>query len=137
MKRFKHKREKPQVNSQINVTSLVDVMLVLLIIFILIAPLIEHGVKIALPKAEPSEIEKTPDVVIKVTKTQILLNDSPYQLDQLKSLLTKRNEIDPQSVISVQADREIQYQKVIEVLDTVRLSGITNVALATDVKVKK
>ena len=133
MKRFKNRREKPQVNSQINVTSLVDVMLVLLIIFILIAPLIEHGIKISLPKASPSELDR-PDMVIKVTREQIYLNDDPVDLTRLGNTLSLVKKSSPDSFISVQADHGIQYKRVIEVLDLIRLSGITNVALATDTK---
>ncbi len=136
MKRFKNRREKPQVNSQINVTSLVDVMLVLLIIFILIAPLIEHGIKITLPKALPSKVDR-PDLVIKVTQKQIFLNDDPLDIKRLRSTLEMVKKSSPELFVSIQAQQDIQYQRVIEVLDLVRLSGITDVALATDVKVKK
>jgi len=136
MNRFKNRRGKPQVNSQINVTSLVDVMLVLLIIFILIAPLIEHGIKISLPKASPSELDR-PDVVIKVTPKQIFLNDDPVDLIRLGNTLSLMKKRSPDSFISVQADRDIRYERVIEVLDLIRLSGITNVALATDTKAAK
>ena len=126
MRRFKNRREKPQVNSQINVTSLVDVMLVLLIIFILIAPLIEHGIKIALPKALPSKVDR-PDLVIKVTKKHIYLNDNPVNIARLRPLL---EQISPDSFISVQAEQDIRYQRVIEVLDQCRLAGARNVSVA-------
>ena len=136
MKRFKNRREKPQVESRINVTSLVDVMLVLLIIFILIAPLIEHGIKISLPKSAPSKIDK-PDLVIKVTEKQVFLDDNAVDLSQLKSLLLKARENSPDISVSIKADRKIAYQKVISVLDIVRESGISNVALATESKARK
>lgn len=136
MKRFKSKREKPRVNSQINVTSLVDVMLVLLIIFILIAPLIEHGISINLPQASPSELE-TPDHVIKVTDQKYFLDENPVELALLKELMSQAWKSNPKVSVSIEADREIQYQKVIDVLDIIRESKITNVALATDTGMKK
>lgn len=136
MERFKRRREKLQVNSQINVTSLVDVMLVLLIIFILIAPLIEHGIKIALPKASPSELDR-PDMIVKIAGDKIYLNDDPVDTARLKSTLELVRKTAPDSVISVQADKKIPYERVIEVLDIIRLSGISNVALATDTRVKR
>ena len=136
MKRFKSKREKPSVNSQINVTSLVDVMLVLLIIFILIAPLIEHGISISLPKASPSELE-SPDHVIKVTDKEYLLDENPVELSLLGDLMSEAWKSNPKVSVSIEADSKIQYQKVIDVLEIIRESKITNVALATDARVKR
>ena len=76
-------------------------------------------------------------MVIKVTRKQIYLNDDPVDLARLRNTLELVKKRSPDSFISVQADRDIVYERVIEVLDLIRLSGITNVALATDTKVTR
>ncbi len=78
MRRFRSSREKPELNSHINVTNLVDVALTILIMYILVAPLITHGIRLNLPKAGPSKLERSQNV-IKIKADKIYLNDRPVK----------------------------------------------------------
>ena len=138
MERFKNRREKPQVSSQINVTNLVDVTLVILIIFILIAPLIEHGIRIQLPKASQKRLSEPLQLTLKITKDKrIYLGDIRLTKKELAHKLSTYAKVNPDIAVNVQGDARIIYQELIDVLDLIRKTGITKIGLATEVKVEK
>ncbi len=136
------KRRRP-TTADINVTSLVDVMMTVLIIFILIAPIIEQGIDIELPSAKATRIDQpTEPVTVSIQevieggekKGVIFVNETrmrgnPYeQLEQtLQDLKAKK----PDLAVIIRADKKFKYEAVIKVLDVVRNSGITTLSLAT------
>ena len=132
MRRFRSSREKPELNSHINVTNLVDVALTILIKYILVAPLITHGIRLNLRKAGPSRLEKSQNV-IKIKDDKIYLNDRSVKPGALRKRLESMARIDPEIEVHVEADGKTEYQRVVDVLDTVRRAGVTNVALPTRV----
>lgn len=137
MRRFRSKRRKPELNAQINVTNLVDVALVILIVFMLIAPLIEHSFRVELPKAEEKKISEPDQVKIEVARNQALflggVRVTPKELgEKLKSYAKAY----PAISVNLQGDAAITYQELVDVLDIIRKAGITRVGLATEVKVK-
>ena len=118
--------------SDINVTSLVDVMMTLLIIFIIVAPMLEQGIDVNLPTAEPKHIDVRDVLTITVSENErVYLEDQRVTLeelaDRLSSIRTARDDV----AVVIKADTELRYGKVIEVLDTVREVGITRLAMAT------
>jgi biopolymer transport protein TolR len=118
--------------SDINVTSLVDVMMTLLIIFIIVAPMLEQGIDVNLPTAEPKHIDVRDVLTITVSENErVYLEDQRVTLedlaDRLSSIKTARDDV----AVVIKADTELRYGKVIEVLDTVREVGITRLAMAT------
>jgi len=138
MRRFRSIRERPTLNSQINVTNLVDVALTVLIMFILVAPLIENGVSVNLPEASSSKMEFRDTVNIKVAKGgEVYLRDEKIGLRELQRKLRPLAAANPQLPVNVLADAKVVYQDLVSVLDAVRRAGVVNVGLATEVKVKR
>ncbi len=138
MERFKNRREKPQVSSQINVTNLVDVTLVILIIFILIAPLIEHGIRVQLPKASQKRLSDPLQLTLKITKdNRIYLGDIRLTKKELAHKLSIYAKVNPDIAVNVQGDARVVYQELVDVLDLIRTSGITKIGLATEVDVER
>ena len=121
--------------SEINVTPMVDVMLVLLIIFMVTAPLLTVGVPVDLPKTEASVItgQDEPLVITINSAGRIFLQETELKLDVLVARLRAitRNKLDTR--IFVRGDRTIDYGRVMEVMGTVNLAGFTRVALITEI----
>ena len=126
-------RNKKSVLADINITNLVDVTMVLLIVFILIAPMIEQGIDIKLPVAEPIKLDVDENtVVLSVTKYGfVYINDIKTSLDELEPKLRALKESKPEVGVLLRGDEDVEYGKVIVVLDTIRNVGITDLDIAT------
>ena len=120
--------------SEINVTPLVDVMLVLLVVFMITAPLLTAGVPVDLPKTKASQLvgQDEPLTVSVNSKGDVFLQDSKVQLDQLVPRLTAITENKRDTRIFVRGDRKIDYGRVMEVMGTINLAGFKRVALMTE-----
>ncbi|MCK4680778.1 biopolymer transporter ExbD [bacterium] len=118
--------------SDINVTSLVDVMMTLLIIFIIVAPMMEQGIDITLPTAEPKRIDVAEVLTISVAENErVYLEGQRVTLDELAERLANVHAVREDVAVLIKADTDLKYGKVVEVLDTVRGVGITRLAMAT------
>jgi biopolymer transport protein TolR len=121
-----------EVVHDINVTSLVDVMMTLLIIFIIVAPMLEQGIDINLPSAEPKRIDVADVLTISVSENErVYLEGQRVTLDELADRLGNIHAARDDVAVLIKADTDIKYGKVIEVLDTVRGVGILRLAMAT------
>jgi biopolymer transport protein TolR len=121
-----------EVVSDINVTSLVDVMMTLLIIFIIVAPMIEQGIDVNLPTAEPRRIDVAEVLTIAVSANErVYLENQRVTIDELKERLTSIRAAQDDVAVLIKADTDIKYGKVVEVLDAVRNVGISRLAMAT------
>ena len=118
--------------SQINVTSLVDVTMVLLIIFMLTAPFIQAGIKVKLPKAKSTVIKETEAVVISVNKDgEIFLNNEKVEKDVFgDALMTLK--VAGEERVFVRADKDVPYGVVMEVIGEVKSVGINDVGMITE-----
>lgn len=118
--------------SEINVTPLVDVMLVLLVIFIIVAPMFSQALRVDLPKATaPTSSEP---VVLDLTLNEsgvISMNGVTTDLELLPDQLRERGEAEPELVVRIGADAKTDYQLVAQLLSKVRASGVTRLAFAT------
>ena len=125
---------KGQPLSEINVTPLVDVMLVLLIIFMVAAPMLTTGVDVDLPKADAPRMDIDQDQpLITVKRDQrIFLFDEEVSLDVLRQRLVTDERIREVDEIFVQADEQVPYGVVAQVLALVRQAGIGKMGLVTD-----
>jgi len=138
MRPFKSTREKPTLNSQINVTNLVDVALTVLTMFILVAPLIESGIPVDLPEASSSKMDFRDTVNVKVTRDgTVYLNEVKVGLTELYNKLRPLAAANPKLPVNVFGDAKVVYQDLVSVLDSVRRAGVVNIGLATEVKVKR
>ncbi len=119
--------------SEINVLNLVDVMLVLLIIFILVAPILEHGIAISLPASTSSRIESSREIltVSIAPPGMIYLNDQRVTLDELRDRMDRTARVNPEAAVTIRADGAIRYEEVIKVLDEIRNSGLSRIGIAT------
>ncbi|NZA25003.1 biopolymer transporter ExbD [Luteimonas sp. SJ-92] len=116
----------------INVVPLVDVMLVLLIIFMVTAPLMAHKIKVDLPQANldqrPDEAPPAPPITIAVTDTgQIYLNDQPVTRELLESALSVEAQKTPQPPVNVRGDATTKYRVVNEVVTIAQAQGMRKV----------
>ena len=120
--------------SEINVTPFVDVMLVLLIVFMVTAPLLTVGVPVDLPKTEAAQLtdEVEPLVVTVRADGSIYLQESPVAAEQLVPRLVAVTGAKPDTRIFVRGDRRIAYGKVMEVMGMVSAAGFTRVALLAE-----
>jgi biopolymer transport protein TolR len=119
--------------SQINVTPLVDVMLVLLVIFMVTAPIIQQGVEVNVPKvrAAPLPGEEQQFVVSITRDNQIYLNDARLDPDQLTQKLAAISAERPDRQIFVRADEDVPYGDVIRTMAAIKAAGIQNVGMVT------
>ena len=120
--------------SEINVTPMVDVMLVLLVVFMITAPLLTVGVPVDLPKTKASVIvgEDEPLVVTVNAEGKLILQDTEVALDKLVARLTAITENRKETRVFVRGDRKIAYGKVMEVMGLINLAGFDRVALITE-----
>ena len=120
--------------SDINVTPLVDVMLVLLIIFMVTAPMMTHGVKVDLPETESKSIKTQEDpLILSITKeNEIFIEDYKVELDDLRDKLSKIFANRAAKEILLQADKSISYGFVMTVMSQVKEAGITKVGMVTE-----
>jgi biopolymer transport protein TolR len=120
--------------SQINVTPLVDVMLVLLIIFMVTAPILQQGVPVDLPKVSAGPLAgQEEQLVVNVAKGgQFYLNDTPMTADQLTAKLRAIAAARPDRQLYVRADQSVPYGQVMEVMGAVRDAGLVKVGLVTE-----
>lgn len=116
------------LTSDINVTPLVDVCLVLLIIFMVVTPMIVTGLPVDLPSARTGDpLARQPLQITLTADGNVWLGDSVVRVDELASALTREDTGRP---VVLQADRSLPYGKVIEALDRCRAAGFRDVGLA-------
>jgi biopolymer transport protein TolR len=126
--------QRGQFASQINVTPLVDVMLVLLVIFMVTAPMIQQGVEVSVPRVKASALPgKEEQFVVSITRNQeIYLNDTKLGLDQLTEKLQAIAVARPDREVFVRADEEVPYGTVIKTMAAIKAAGIENVGMVTE-----
>jgi biopolymer transport protein TolR len=118
--------------AEINITPLVDVVLVLLVIFMLTAPVLQSGIQVAVPKTKTvREITQQRTVVTIDKDQQVFLNDKPVNLNDLPNILRSQNTDTTNQVIYLRADEKVPFGAFASVMDAVKLSGITNVSIVT------
>jgi biopolymer transport protein TolR len=119
--------------AQINVTPLVDVMLVLLVIFMVTAPIIQQGVQVNLPQAKAAAIPGTEELlVVSIAKNgKIYLNDNVMTLDELGSKIRaiRVNQADKQ--VYVRADQDVRYGLVMKTIGELKQAGVERVGMVT------
>ena len=122
--------------ADINVTPLVDVMLVLLIVFMVTAPMLATGLKVDLPQAKASQTVNPKDpIVVSVTGDgTVAIGTEAIALNNLAAALLKMTEGDPARVIQIRADKSANYVTIVTVLDELAANGLIHIALISDQK---
>jgi len=118
--------------AEINVTPLVDVMLVLLIISMLAAPMLQRGIYLQLPATETATEIKEARVVVSVDReARIRINDRPVHPDLLQVRMNGLAQTNPTETVFLRADKTLPYGEVLLVMDKIRSAGVTRIALVT------
>jgi biopolymer transport protein TolR len=120
--------------ASINVTPLVDVMLVLLVIFMVTAPILQQGVSVNLPHAEAAPLTGEEDqlVVAVDAKSQIYLNDTPIAIPELDAKLRAILKEQPTKQVFLRADRDVRYGDVMSVIAAVKGAGVERLGMVTE-----
>ena len=132
VQRSRRRAHKPM--SDINVTPMVDVMLVLLIIFMVTAPMLTVGVEVELPRTKASMIQgKDEPLAVSIdAEGRIFLQETELDIDSLAPRLLAITENNPDARIFVRGDKAINYGRVMEVMGTINAAGFRKVALVTE-----
>jgi biopolymer transport protein ExbD len=131
--------EEDGMMSEINMTPLVDVMLVLLIIFLVTIPAINHAVKIDLPKASSQPADTKPahvDVAVQADGT-ILWDDQKVDDAALEARIAQASRLTPQPEIHLRADRKVPYERVADVMSAAQGGGLPKIGFVTEPREKK
>jgi biopolymer transport protein TolR len=123
-----------EMNSEINVTPLVDVMLVLLIIFMVTAPMLNTGVELDLPKVTAQKLEDTdgPLVLSINEQRKLRLGGSPVRWTELKLKLEKNDRVQTEDVVYIEASATLPYAVVVTAMAVAKDAGVAKVLLLTD-----
>ncbi len=127
-----------EMMSEINIIPLVDVMLVLLIVFMITAPLLYRGMDIKLPKATTNSIKPTERKVLTVGKDQaVYLDKEEIGLARLEERLRILKGDSPEVSLYLRADRDVPYGTVVHVMDLIKRAGIVKLGIVTEPAPKK
>lgn len=130
---MKFSRER-EVLSEINVTPFVDVMLVLLVIFMVTAPLLQQGIDVNLPKAKGKDLPPEERITIIMKRNgEIYLNDNPVSLPELRKKLEAVSALNPN--VFLKADKSVPYGNVVEVMGEIKEAGIEKLGMITEPKI--
>ncbi|MBI3376925.1 MAG: protein TolR [Nitrospirae bacterium] len=122
------------VLSEINVTPFVDVMLVLLIIFMVTAPLLQQGIDVNLPQAKGKDLPPEERITLIVKKDGIVfMNDKPMSMSEIKQKLTAISKLNPN--VFLKADKDVSYGFVVQVMSDIKEAGIEKLGMITEPKI--
>ena len=119
--------------AEINITPLVDVVLVLLLIFMITAPVLQSGIEVAIPKTRTVNQQTEDRMVVTINKDQnVFLQDKPININELpERLKASAHGDDARRVIYVRADEQVPFGAFASVMDAVKQAGVTNISIVT------
>lgn len=132
--RGRRRRENMTVNGEINVVSLIDVMMLLMVIFMITAPMMQSGLDITLPKADAPALESRNTILVLVKRDgKISVDGASWSAadfsNRFKALATRKGK---DVAVALQGDAGVPYGRVIELFAMMTKAGITNIALVTE-----
>lgn len=123
-----------RVLSEINVTPFVDVMLVLLVIFMVTAPLLQQGIDVNLPKAKGKDLPPEERITLAIKKDgAIYMNDNPVSVTDMRQKLEAISKLNPN--VYLKADKGVPYGFVVEVIGEIKDAGIERLGIVTEPKI--
>jgi biopolymer transport protein ExbD len=126
--------DQDEVMHEINVTPLVDVVLVLLIIFMLTVPVLTHSIKLNLPKESAAPEQVKPDTVtISVTADGSLFwNDTPVSAGEFRQRLQSSAAMNPQPMLRIRGDKRVEYDHIVQAMAMIQQAGIEKLGFVTE-----
>ena len=122
------------VLSEINVTPFVDVMLVLLIIFMVTAPLLQQGIDVDLPQAKGKDLPSEERITLVIKKDGVIyMNDKSMSMSEIKQKLTAISKLNPN--VFLKADKDVPYGFVVQVMSDIKEAGIEKLGMITEPKI--
>ncbi len=119
------------VMSEINVTPLVDVMLVLLIIFMVTAPLLQQGIDVNLPKAKGKDMPPEERIALVIKRDmKVYMNETPVSIAAMRQKLQAISKMNPS--VFLKADKDVPYGFVVEVMGEIKEAGIEKLGMVTE-----
>ena len=131
----RRRREMP-LNAEINVVSLIDVMLLLLVIFMITAPMMQGGVDISLPQAQSRPLESKDGLAVTVnSKGEIFIGNEKFSLGDFRVSFKTVAQNRTRNGVYLRADKGVDYGLVVQILAIMRSSGVSDVGLVTEPEV--
>jgi len=122
------------VLSEINVIPFVDVMLVLLVIFMVTAPLLQQGIDVNLPKAKGKDLPPEERITLVIKKNGVIyMNENPVTVSEMRNKLDAISKLNPN--VFLKADRDVPYGLIVEVMGEIKDAGIEKLGIITEPKV--
>ena len=131
--RTRRARPRTPLNAEINVVSLIDVMMLLMIIFMITAPIMQGGVDIALPSADVAPLEPKNGLVITVDRRgQIFIDDTELSFDEFAGAIKALSDKKGGGGVYLRADEAVPYGTVVRIVAAMKAKGITDVGLVAE-----
>jgi biopolymer transport protein TolR len=122
------------VLSEINVTPFVDVMLVLLVIFMVTAPLLQQGIDVNLPRAKGKDLPPEERITLVVKRGGVIyMNDNPVSMTEMREKLQAIGKLNPN--VFLKADKDVPYGFVVEIMSEIKEAGIEKLGMITEPKI--
>lgn len=122
-----------ELNADINVVNLIDVMLLLLVVFMITAPMMTGGVDIRLPKAEARPLESKSGLTVTITKSgTILVDNTPMTFEEFRAAFKSLARTRGKQGLYLRADKDVEYGLVVRVLSVMKLANVGEVGLVTE-----
>jgi biopolymer transport protein TolR len=132
MARIKKRSMRRAHMPEIALTPLIDVFCVLLVIFMIAAPMVQNGIRVDLPQGRSKEVGATQDLVVTLSKDKkLFFNSYPIKRSDLVSTVQKALAEKEETPIYVRADEAVSYGNVIEIVDELKMAGVRYVAMST------
>src|SRR5512132_1306183 len=129
----RRRRDRFDLNADVNVVSLIDVMLLLLVIFMMTAPMMQGGVDIALPSTESKPLESKEGLAITVNSAgQIFIGEEKYTLGEFRVVFRGLAQNRTKNGVYLRADKGVEYGIVVQLLAIMNANGVSNVGLVTE-----
>ena len=130
---MRHRRRELTLNAEINVVNLIDVMLLLLVIFMIAAPMMQGGVDVALPKAEAKPLEPKSGLVVSVDRTgAVYVDETKMTLSEFRSSFRALAGNRAHDGVYLRGDASVPYGVVTQVLAVMRAAGVGDIGLVTE-----
>lgn len=129
----RRRRNRLELNADINVVNLIDVMLLLLVVFMITAPMMTGGVDIALPRAEARPLESKSGLTVTITRAgEILVDETPMSFSEFRGAFRALAAQRGRQGLYLRADAAVDYGTVVRVLAVMRTAGVGDVGLVTE-----